>query len=369
MSTRKGNGKSDILKQLEDKTDRELGAKQYQATSRALASKRVEVARQKKQIRELLDESKEFAEFREIFENLKANPFTTHTIERRETVSRLHEGTAVLMLSDLHFEEEVKPEEVNGLNAFNLEISRQRMDRLADGFRWHLDLVRDKYKVRDIVCPLLGDNITNYLRPEDMITNLLTPSEAMIFARDRICELFATILEIDGVESLFAPMIVGNHDRMPGMRKIHHRGKTGMSMAPMLLHFIKDRFRDDPRVKVELSASANHYFEIYGHTVGSSHGDDFSYNKGTGGIFVPARRWVSAMNASRHAHLRMFGHWHQHKRDRNWISNGSLIGYSPFAIRCNAEFEPASQTFLLLDAARGPKFVTPIQVQEAEQWS
>jgi len=68
---------------------------------------------------------------------------------------------------------------------------------------------------------------------------------------------------------------------------------------------------------------------------------------------VPVNKAISAWNRSRPAHLDVFGHWHQWGWLRGkYVSNGSLIGMSAFALRIKAEFEAPCQSLVIVDHGR-----------------
>lgn len=309
-------------------------------------------------------------------ERLEAQPSRPYTFKARERSSRRHEAVACMVLSDLHFEERVDPEEINGVNEYNLEIARRRMERLAVGLVWLMEMARTEdperpgYQIRDLYLPCLGDVTSNYLRLEDVGSNALAPMEAVVFAIDLLSAFVRTVLDrCPWLESVFMPIVPGNHDRLSFSRSVPYNKRVGMSSAPVLAHGITRELRDEPRFKLELSAAEHHYTNLYGHTIRGMHGDRFSYHGGVGGIFIPARRHIAGLNKARHAHVTLFGHWHTSKSDDLWVSNGSLIGPNAYSIGKGLDPEPPSQTFMLFDKARGKRLVTPVQVDGKEAWS
>lgn len=340
----------------------------------ALDSMRNTNAVLEKRCRDLQAQLAEAEEVRKILESLESNPLERFEIKPREKTSNKNEATAVVILSDLHFEETVTLEETNALNEFSLEIATYRMDKLAIGLVWLLDMARAKgkstgYLIRDLFLPCLGDVITNFLRNENMQSNFLTPFQAIIFAEDLIVRFVRTVLaRCPWIESVYMPMVPGNHDRLSFSKSTPFTQRTEMSFAPILAHGLDREFKDEPRIKVELCKAEHHYTEIYGHTIRGMHGDRFGYHGGTGGIFVPARRHIAGLNKAIHAHLTMFGHWHTSKEDDMWVSNGSLIGVNAYSLGKGLDPEPPSQAFLLLDRDRGKRLCTPIHVGKKEEW-
>jgi hypothetical protein len=56
----------------------------------------------------------------------------------------------------------------------------------------------------------------------------------------------------------------------------------------------------------------------------------------------------------------MIGHYHQLSDFGRALVNGSLIGYSPYAMSIGASPEPPQQLTMLLDAKRGKAATMPI---------
>lgn len=333
-----------------------------------------QVAVLKDRVKQLERELVEYATLEREIDRLTANPLEPMTIGRREK-GRVHEATAVVVLSDLHLEERVTVDETNGLNEFSLEIAAQRMDRLAVGTVWLLELCRSRgkaagYAIRDLLLPCLGDVTTNYLRVEDVHGNALTPHEALVFAEGLLVRYIRTVLDrCPWIVRVAMPFVPGNHDRLSFSKSTPFTRRSGLSSAPVLVHGISRELRDEPRFAIELAAAEHHYTMVYDHRVRGMHGDRFNYAGGVGGIFIPARRHIAALNKAMHAHLTLFGHWHTSKVDDLWVSNGSLIGPNAYSLGKGLDPEPPSQTFLLLDRDRGKRIVTPVQVSDKDGWS
>ena len=58
----------------------------------------------------------------------------------------------------------------------------------------------------------------------------------------------------------------------------------------------------------------------------------------------------------------MFGHFHQRKDGSNFISNGSNIGYNPFALSIKADYEAPSQQLFMINKKYGRTCTWPVLV-------
>jgi len=295
---------------------------------------------------------------------------SAYSIESREPSSS-HEATAVLLCSDLHPEEVVLPATVSDLNEFNLETAQQRMSRLFVGAKWMVDALQERggpgFVIRDFILAILGDLITNTIHPELLESNALGPADATIYVTELLRGGIDYLLRETDLERIYCPCVHGNHDRMT--KRTRHATKAANSLATIVYHQLAQLYADEPRVEFDIARGSLLYTEVYGHTVRWTHGDDVRYWGGVGGITIPLRKAIDSWDASRDAHLTCLGHFHQVTDHRDFVVNGSLIGYSAFAQAIKARFEPAAQAFFLLDRRRGKRMFSPIQVQDTGGWS
>lgn len=288
---------------------------------------------------------------------------------REKGVAR--EGTAVLLFSDIHPEEVVEPEKVSGLNEFNPDICERRIDRLIEGTRWTLETVRTGkhkagYAVRDFILALLGDLISNTIHPDLAESNAMGPADACNFIFDLIQRVIDALLEDKQLERILIPCCHGNHDRLS--QKPRHQTKAETSLSTIIYANLKRLYRDEPRVQFDIARGNMIYTEVYGRNIRWHHGDDVRYNGGVGGLHIPMRKAIDSWNRSVDAALTCIGHFHQCQSMTDWICNGSIIGYGPYAQAIKARYEPAQQAFFLLDPEHGPRLFTKIDVQGATSW-
>lgn len=314
-----------------------------------------------------VDEAKSTREALDVALQVKSASFDERAIVPRERASGIHEATAVLMYSDIHPDEVVDPATVSGLNEFNPTIARERNERLAIGVRWMLDAVRAHhgragFKIRDFLLAFLGDLISNTIHPELAENNSMMPADAVLFASELCVQIIDSILADPEIERIVIPCCHGNHDRMT--TKIRHSTKAGNSLAWILYHNLAARYADEKRVEFSIARGNMIYTTVYEHNVRWTHGDDVRYWGGVGGITIPLRKAIDSWNKSRHADLTGLGHFHELLDHRDFVVNGCMIGYSPFAQAIKARWEPAAQAFFLLDKKRGKRMFSPIFVQD-----
>jgi hypothetical protein len=276
-----------------------------------------------------------------------------------------HEATAVFLVSDLHLEEEVRPERVNNLNRFNLEIARLRMRRLAERQRWFLDRQREDFTIRDVVLWLGGDMFTGHLHPDNIESTLLPPPAAFAFAKQLIGDCIRVILEDDRIERLIVPCNDGNHSRLT--KDLRASTRVDHSLETLMYGMLADDFRGDPRVQFEIAQGDRLYTEIYGHTVRWTHGAEVRGGAGIGGIMIPLYRAMARWETERRASITCVGHFHQRISLSDLEMNGSLIGDSPYARRIGARFQEPTQSAFIVDARRGKGVSAPLWVSSPEE--
>lgn len=282
-----------------------------------------------------------------------------------EITSGLREGTAVFLISDLHLEEEVKPEKVNFMNKFNLDIARKRMTKLFEGIRWFIETQRQSFKIRTACIWLGGDMFTNYLHDDNKESNLLAPPAAFAFAKRLITDGLKFVLEDEELERLVVPCNDGNHGRLS--KDLRATTRAEMSLENLMYGLIADELKSDPRVEFEIAQGDQLYTQIYNMTVRWTHGAEVKGGGGIGGISVPLYRALSRWQTVRHADLTCLGHFHQRLSLRDIEMNGSLIGYSPYAMRIAARFEEPTQSAFMIDSKRGKSICAPLWVADSDE--
>ena len=130
-----------------------------------------------------------------------------------KSVKNGERGGPMVMLSDLHYGEVVNPDEVGGVNKFNMKIAAERIKRFTD---ITVDLCfnhmgRATVAYPGIVVCLGGDLIGGDIHEELLATNDRTPHQSV----NDLTDLLAGSLDkfADKFGHVFVPSVVGNHGR------------------------------------------------------------------------------------------------------------------------------------------------------------
>ena len=267
------------------------------------------------------------------------------------------EAVAVILASDFHLEENVKSETVNGLNKYNLQIAEERVKQFFQNGLKLLLKEQQNAKIDTLVLALLGDFISSNIHEELLENCSLRPIEAIIFAENLLIGGIDFLLANSDVK-IIIPCHVGNHTRIT--HKVHISTEKGNSLETFMYNHMQNNYKDNPRVSFMISEGYLSYLTIHNFTIRFHHGHAVKYGGGVGGLTIPVNKAIAQWQKLKHADLDCFGHFHQFFDGGNFICNGSLIGYSPFAIMIKGSYEPPKQAFFLVDKKRMKTVVCPI---------
>jgi hypothetical protein len=282
-----------------------------------------------------------------------------------------HHGTPWLMLSDLHLDEVVFPEQVLGMNAFNREIALGRLNRTAQNF---VEVTQDYWSgiIYDgVVVALGGDIFSGDIHEELTETNEDTLLGSVDYWIDPLSDFIGLMADTFG--KVHVPVVPGNHGRTTRKPRAKFRARDNFDW--FVGAQIARVFRNDKRVTFDLSDSADCLTPTYGQNVMLTHGDQASGGQGIGGIWPPLMRLDARKRQRQEAvrqgyNLLVMGHWHTLVFGPSFIVNGSLKGYDEYAFTQNFGFEQPAQAAWLMTPEHGKTWTAPIfsQDREIEGW-
>ncbi len=272
------------------------------------------------------------------------------------------EATAVAIASDWHCEEPVDPEQMNGLNEFNLDVYRERAQCFFANLVRLVKKERRDIAINNLVLALLGDFFSNTIHDDLAESNLLGPADAAELTKQTILGGIRHIRKKLPDVKLTVVCHSGNHGRMTQKTRIQTERQNSLEW---FLYKSLSQIVDDPMVDWIIPAGYHSYVDIHGTVVRFHHGHMIRFGGGVGGITVPVNKAIAQWNKARKADLDCFGHFHQFFDGGNFICNGSLIGYNDFAVAIRAGYEPPRQAFFLIDSKHGKTVVAPILLEAA----
>ena len=276
--------------------------------------------------------------------------------KKTKAKKKLPKAAAVLLCSDWHVEEPVDPDKVAGINEYNLDIAKQRIHRLLDGYLAKIDMHGSHHDITEAVVWLGGDLISGYIHEELMETNALSPAEAIMWLQEILIEFIEAVADT-GLK-VRVPCSYGNHGRTQPQKKISTAAEN--SYEWMLYKTLEKYFAKDPRVEFEVAKGPLLYLDVLGNTLLFSHGD--TVKSTATGPFAAVARAKKSWDAFRRSVVACVGHWHTYHSSPTVVVNGSLIGPGSYSVHIGAAPERAQQAFFLIDAENGKCCDSPIWV-------
>lgn len=292
-------------------------------------------------------------------------------LSKKPRSKKKHHGTPFLMLSDLHLDEVVYPEQVMGMNAFNRQIAVQRLERTAQNFVRVTKDYWDGIIYDGVVVPLGGDIFSGDIHEELKETNEDRILGSVDFWIDPLVDVISHLSDEFG--KVHVPVVPGNHGRMTRKPRAKFRARDNFDW--FIGAQIARVFKGNKNITFDLSDSADCMVPVYDHKVMLTHGDQASGGQGIGGIWPPLMRLDARKRQRQEAvnqgyDLLIMGHWHTLTFGPSFIVNGSLKGYDEYAFTQNFGFEEPSQAAWLMTPEHGKTWTAPIfsQNREKEGW-
>lgn len=258
---------------------------------------------------------------------------------------------AVAAASDWHIEERVRPETVNGSNEYTPAIATARAQRFFERFLRLIQLNRAGARIETAILWIGGDIITGHIHEELMEDNWLSPTEASLLAFDLFTGGIDFLLAKGDLAELVVACNYGNHGRTTAKPRISTGARN--SFEWLLYHQLRRHYAAESRVRFTIADGPLLYVDVSGFVLRTTHGDDFRFAGGVGGVLIPLRKAVTAWNTHRPADATLMGHWHDYQGMPREIVNGSLIGVSPYGLaRVRAPHQPPMQAFFLIHPGR-----------------
>lgn len=286
--------------------------------------------------------------------------------KKGKAADRLHKP--ILFTSDFQYGEVVDPAEMDGMNAFNKAVFRERYALMIDKTIKWADAVEHGWGARyDEGCIYLrgGDAISGEIHDELRETN-----DASVRGALRVL----ASLEMEGIRRLrdrfghvHVLSIPGNHGRVT--LKPRHKRYVELNFETILADLIQAKFEREPGYTFETPASGYAYFEACGWSFEMRHGDRMGAGGGTGFIGAPApitkghlRTRLAAATTGRMVDYVLTGHLHTSMQLPRGFANGSIVGYSEYARGLNLDPDSAKQWLIFAS----PKHVWGVPLELSE---
>ena len=274
-----------------------------------------------------------------------------------------HHATPTLLLTDTHFDEVVRPEQIDWLNSYTRAIAERRLRATIEST---IELAREYFKglTYDGFLLLMGGDIfTGTIHQELRETNEATILQSVNHWEDLLAAAIDRLATEFG--KLHVACTYGNHGRQS--KKPIAKNRAFDNYEWLLYTHLAKHFSGDKRITWQIPDSADCHVQSYGTRYLLTHGDQFRGGSGIAGALSPlmlgaARKSRRALSADVPYDLLVMGHWHQALwlPSKGMIVGGTMKGYDEYAYLGNFDYEPANQSMWLATPEHGLTF--PINV-------
>ena len=274
-------------------------------------------------------------------------------------------GVPTLFLSDQHLGEVVDPDQIGGVNKYNMEIARARWRRCIEKT---IDLCYNflaRPQFDGIVLAFGGDGVSGDIHEELSATNDEAVGTTTLELADLISWSVRELRKAFG--RVFVPCVIGNHARMS--MKPRYKCAAVTSFDWLAYQMASREFAQDPMVTFNIPSGLEAHWRIYNHRYTMTHGSQFSGGGGIAGVFAPVVRGDARIRARSTQvgaayDTLLVAHFHQLKMDSRIIMNGSLIGYNEMANACAFPYEPPRQALWLTHPRYRITFSFPVMPED-----
>jgi len=330
------------------------------AMSRQLSKARTERDILKAQVREL-ESDLDQAEIRsQLFTQLAGHTYKPPAWLTKPP--KKSSGVVCTILSDTHFDEVVKPEEIGYRNEYNREIA---VARLENYFQKIILLTKDYItgiNYEGCVLFLGGGSFSDDINEELTQTNEDTMLSSVIFWTEQITAGINLLAE--HFKYVHIPCVVGNHGRRTRKPRAKLRAKDNFDW--FLAKTLEQRFIENKKVTFEVATGADLMVDVQDTTYLLTHGDQARGGGGIGGIWPPLMRLVARKRNNTDFDYMVLGHFHQliMAPSSGFLLNGSLKGYDEYAAIENFAYEVPQQALWINVPEKGILWQTSLLVDD-----
>jgi hypothetical protein len=241
----------------------------------------------------------------------------------------------LLFTSDFQCGEVIRPEEIDGLNAYNKDIFADRYAKIIDKT---ID-ISDHHTGSNTTYPGIyylrgGDAISGGIHEELRDTDDLSAVPAVQWLLRHEREGIKRLKDRFGRVRVLS--IPGNHGRTS--IKPRTKGYVSHNFETLLAWWLASTFEGDPSIEFYTPASGEAYFDLLGWSVLLAHGDRMGSKGGRGFIGTIAtiarghqKLYQNWATRGRPLDYIFTGHLHTSVQTEHGWGNGSVAGYSEFA--------------------------------------
>lgn len=274
-------------------------------------------------------------------------------------------GVPCLFISDVHYDEVVTANQINGVNAYNRKIANTRLETLftktVELLVHHMASPKYEYFVLDFG----GDNFSGLIHEELRRTNEYSVSQSILALMDQLVAGIDMLLQ--HFPHIKVNCVVGNHGRWD--KKPVAKDRAYENFEWILYQFLAKYYSGNRDVHFNIADGADLLYQVYDTVTCLTHGDQAKGGSGIAGALSPLmimdhRKRKRAMAIDQPFTFLKMGHWHQLWMAKGIIVNGSIKGMDEWAFQQNFDYELPQQWMYILHPEWGITARWPIILEK-----
>lgn len=326
---------------------------------------------------ELAKLSGEFRDVRRrlaLYEEIESTPVAPPKwLVGSDKAAKEHTAVPTMLLTDIHWDEVIKPEQIDYINAYDRAIAAMRLKR---AFERAIHVTRDYVSgvhYTGFQLSLGGDMFSGIIHEELRETNKATIVEGIISITPLLIAGIKLLAEHFG--NVHVEAVVGNHGRNSMKPRAKNRAQDNFDWCVYKL--VQRELEGCKGVTMRVADAPDAHYQVHGMRYLLTHGDQFRGGSGISSAMSPlllgALRKTRRQAASRHPYdVMIMGHFHTSLWLPSWgvIVGGSVVGYSEYAYQQNLPPERPQADMWLNTPERGITIHCPVFLQDrkAEGW-
>lgn len=268
------------------------------------------------------------------------------------------EEIPVALLSDIHCGSLILPDEMGGLNEFNMAAFRRRLDTYQERIACAIDLHRRENRIRRMLVWMLGDMVEGEVIFDGQAHRIeLITVDQLFECASYIAGWLQGLLATGLVEEIHCICIYGNHGRTT-----HRKGasKLHSNWDYVLYRHMEAVLADEPRIKWFVPKAWFAVVDVLGWRIYGCHGDTVR-----SWMQIPfygiqrhdMRTTTLLQSVGLDYHYQVYGHHHiaatLPRVTGAQIMNGSIVGGSDFSMHQLGTASEPSQTMFGINERLG----------------
>lgn len=271
------------------------------------------------------------------FLTIKKKPRSVAKLKTTNTPKNTY--TPIILWSDWHVEGTVDLNNTQGLNEFNPDIAKKRVDILV---KQCVDYIKNiKYKYNECIIWLGGDFIEGWIHDELRETNAMSPIEATQYAIDLLNSAITKVKNIIPKSKKITVLCnYGNHSRIT--IKMQHGNQEKTNYEHLIYSNLKNTHKD---LNFIYTNEIGYYNMKSGGTIRYCHGHQVRSI-----VQASLQKWKTTIDKYLFADLTIMGHYHTMSMPcKDLVINGSIKGFDEYAYGLGLSYDEPRQGIIVFD--------------------